>query len=387
MAIIKVENNLTDDAQKTYLAVGQAIGVGTLYVKNTNGFNGSWAVQVGETGKDRSEIVIGTGISGTNIILSGTTLYDHPADTPVYSIKWNQVIFQKSTTGTAGTATAITNGTIAIQPDDYDPADQKSYTRFDDTAGTSTDAYRSVFRASTLNSNSSQSDWFVPSGATFYSLASLTNRVREKLWDSNFITKDSIIYNWINEFKDEMSNLLISTNESYAMGTVDVGFGTAGLGTVTTTDFNQIRRLEVTYNGNDYFLSGRMDIKDYLPDQQFSSVHPYHAWRGDTIFQIKPEEQGGTARIYFYRFGTTMVNSTDELPLPMRSYTKAFIDYSLSQAYFKDGKLNESRTLTNEVEKAKLKFQAEVSARDKSGPRYIDIVDAISGEDHLEGSK
>src|SRR3990167_6036923 len=104
MAILKVENNLTNDAQRTYLAVNQAVGVGTLYVKNTNGFNGSWAIQVGDTGKEHSAIVIGTNNSGTSAILNGTTLFAPPADTPIYAIKWNQVVFEKSTTGTTGTA-------------------------------------------------------------------------------------------------------------------------------------------------------------------------------------------------------------------------------------------------------------------------------------------
>ena len=383
MAILKVENNLTNDAQRTYSAVNQAVGVGTLYVKNTNGFNGSWGIQVGDTGKEHAEIVVGTNNSGTSAILNGTTLFDHPADTPIYAIKWNQVVFEKSTTGTTGTATPITGGTVTIQPDNYNYKDSSSYTTFDDTAGVSSDAYRTRFRNSTLGSQTAQSDWFVPSGATFYSLQSLTDRVRDKLWNSSFIKDDLTIHNWINEWKDMLTNSIISINEDYALGTVDVAFdGTDGYGTITTTDFSQVRRLWVTYDSSNFYQSTKMNINDFLPDQQFSSVHPYHAWLGNTTFQIRPEESGGTARIVFYRFGTTMVNSTDELPQPMRSYTDSFVNYALAQALFKDNtKLQEYRDKITEANNSKAEFTLNSVPRDKSGPTYVDIVEDISGED------
>ena len=63
-------------------------------------------------------------------------------------------------------------------------------------------------------------------------------------------------------------------------------------------------------------------------DEQFNSTRPFHNWMGDTIFQVKPEESGGTARIAFYRLGTTMVNDTDELPNYMRGYTDGFVEYN-----------------------------------------------------------
>ena len=383
MAFIKVENPRTDNVPKTNLAVGQAAVVGTIYLKNVNGFQANWGIQIGDLGQDQSEIVLANASapSGTQIVLAANTVYEHPADTPVYAIKWNQVVFEKSSAGTAGTATPMTDGTLTITPDTWDFSNQVSFTQFDDTSAASTDAYRTRFRNSALAVQTDQSNWLTPTGFTFYSLARIRDRVKDKMWNSSFVSSEQID-DWVNEWKDEMVNALVSVNEDYALGTVDVGFGTDGLGTVTTADFKDVRRVWITTNGADYYQSTKMNINDFLPDQVFSSVHPYHAWQGDTILQVKPSDTAGTARLVFYRFGTTMVNDTDELPQPLKPYTKSFVDYPLAQAYLKDGKRQEYQDKLNEAFAARGNFVSEISGRDKSGPRYMDIVEATSGDDN-----
>jgi len=373
MSMIQVENPRTDNIPKTYLAVNQAATVGTLYVDNTTGFSANWAVQVGETNEEQSEVIlIGAGApSGTKIVLAADTAFEHPADTPVYAIKWNQVVFEKSATGTAGTAAAITNGTVTIQPD-------QDYTQFDDTSSASTDAYRTRFRNSALVTQTSESDWMTPAGPTFYSQASIRNRIKDKVWNADYLT-DDMVNDWINEWKDIMSNSVISVNEDYALGTVDVGFGTAGLGTITTTDFSQVRRVWVTGDGVDWYQSNKMNINDFQPDEIFVSTHPYHAWQGDTVFQVKPDGSAGTARLTFYRFGTTMVNDTDELPQPMRSYTDSFVSYGEAQALKKDKNPDWKNVLAT-ANVGKQDFVSKLAPRDKSGPRYIDLTEHITGD-------
>jgi len=372
--VIPSRNLLHEDAPKTYLASAVAAATTIYPVRNTSGFTTGWAVQLGEAGHESTEVLIGT-VTNVGTITGGASNYAHPADTPVYDIKFNQVVFERSATGTAGTASPLTDGTITYAAD-------RDITQFDDTSGTPTHAWRTYFRNSVLAVNSIESDWITSSGFTFYSLAKLRERVKEKLWSSNYLT-DPVINNWINEWKDEMVTAAISTNEDYSMGTVDVGFGTAGLGTVTTADFSQIRRFEVTYNGNDFYLSTRKTSNDFLPNQNFLSTHPYHNWRGDTIFQVRPAENGGTARISFYRFGTTMVNDTDELPLPLRAYTKSFVDYVLGQAYLKDNKADYFEKMMIVANGAKNVFLNQITNRDKSGPQVIDLVEAITGDDEV----
>jgi len=384
MSVIKVENPRVDIIPKTNLAVSQASGVGTIYLNNVNGFQANWGIQIGNYGQDQAEIVLANAStpSGTQIVLAANTVYEHPADTPVYAIKWNQVVFEKSTAGTSGTATPMTDGTITIQPDNWDYSDEVSFTQFDDTSAASTDAYRSRFRNSAAAIQTDQSDWITPTGFTFYSLAKLRDRVKGKLWNSTFVTDDQI-NDWLNEWKDEMVTSLITVNQDYALGTVDVGFGTAGLGTVTTVDFKDVRRVWITTDSSNYYQSTKMNINDFLPSQTFSSTHPYHAWQGDNIMQIKPDGNTGTARLVFYRFGTTMVNDTDELPQPLKPYTRSFVDFALAHAFLKDRKNTEYRDKMAEAFGAKSNFIAEVSGRDKSGVGYIDVVEPISSEDRL----
>ena len=373
--IVRQANNLTIDAPKTYLANAEAAGTTVYRVKNTTGLTNGWAVQLGETGQDRSEVILGT---NTNVgtITGAASDFEHPADLPVYFIKYNQVVFQRSTTGTAGTAAPITNGTIEISAD-------SPYTIFDDTSGSVSYAYKTYFRNSTLAVNSTESDWIVIA-PTFYSLSVLRDRVKSKLWNSEFVT-DNTIDDWINEWKDEMTNALVSVNEDYAIGTVGVGFGTNGLGTVTTTDFKQPRKMEITYDGGvTYTLSTKQHLNEFDPNQTYLSSHPYHNWQGDNVFKVQPADSGGTAVVYFYRLGTPMVNDTDELPFPMRGYTKSFVDYGLGQAYQKEGnKPSEAQAKFNEANLQKQMFVNQSTPRDKSSTEMVELVENVSSEEDL----
>ena len=194
--IVRNLNDLDTNASPTYLANDEVAGTTVIRAKNTTGFTNGWAIQIGKTGEDRTEVVLGT-VTNVGTFSVATLDFDHSKDTPLFPIKYNQVVFEKSTAGTAGTATPITNGTIEYQADAFDQQTGQSYTLFDDTNGTTTDAYKTYFRNSTLAVNSTESDWITSAGFTFYSLGKIRSRVREKLWDSNFAA-DGEIDNWIN---------------------------------------------------------------------------------------------------------------------------------------------------------------------------------------------
>lgn len=373
--IIKSRNLLHVGAQKTRTTHLEAAGTNVLRWENPNAFTASWAVQVGETGEEQTEVVLlGTAVvAGTAGTTTANTLYEHPADTPLYAIKYNQVVFERSTDGTAGTAAPMTSGTITYQPD-------HEFTQFDDTSGSTTYAYKTLFRNSVLAVNTTESDWITSAGFSFYSLANMRQQIKDRLWDADYIKDDKVIDNWINEWRYEMVNTLVSLNEDYALGTVGVGFGTAGLGTVTTADFKHPRRVWVTYNGTDKFQSTKMSVNDFRPDETFSSSHPYHYWEGNTVIGIRPPESGGTAEITFYRLGTTMVNDTDELALPLHGYTKSFVDYGEAMALKKDGK-QDWKDVLSLAQVGKAQFVTQMTPRDVSGPQTVDLVEYTSGED------
>lgn len=371
MTIIKTENLLHEGAQNTHLVSPVSIGATTSPVENTNGLNTSWAVQIGKTGGERTEVVIGTPASGTSIT-HPALVHDHPADTEIFFIKYDKVVFERSTDGITGTASPMTNGTVTYQAD-------SQFTQFDDTTASSAYGYRTYFRNSILTVNSTESDWQTFAGDSFYSLAGIRKRVKQRLWSSSYLD-DETIDNLVNEWKFEMVNELTSINEDYSLGTVSIPFSSDGLGTITTEDFSQPRRVWVTFDGTNQYQSTKMDINQYTPDDVFTASNPHHAFLGDNIIQFQPKT-AGTAEIAFYRFGTTMVNDTDELPLPMRPYTKSFVDYVEAIALMKDGKQSEYRDKLTEAVAGKRNFVSKLSPRDKSGPTTIEIVEATSGED------
>ena len=381
--IVRAENQvLIEGAPKTYLSNLEAAGTNILRLKNSAGFGSDWGIQIGEIGDETAEVRLLSGTpSGTQGTITAVTLFEHPADTPVYGVKWNQVVFKRSITGTSGVATILTNGTVTITPDNWDQAKQKSYTTFDDADGSVSYTYKTFFRNSALPLTSTDSDWITVT-PDFYSLAILRNRVKEKLWNSTFVTDDAI-NSWINEWRDEMNNALISVNEDYAIGTVDVPFGSSGLGTVTTGDFREPKRIEITYNGSDFFLSTKRALNEYYPSEVVNSAHPYHNWQGNNVIHVMPSDEAGTARIWFYRAGTPMVNDTDTLDLPMRAYTNSFVNYALGMAYQKDGKAAQAQLKIQDANNQKEMFLRQMAPRDKSSQTYIRLTEVTSGDDGM----
>jgi len=368
---------LDQSAALSYLSTGEAVGAATLKVKNINAFYASWGIQVGKTGEEKAEVVIMSTAtpSGTSLALDGTTRFDHPADSPVYAIKYNQVIFKRSTAGTSGTATAMTDGTVTITPD-------SDYTIFDDTSGSSTYAYQAAYYNSVTTETSADSDWMTTAGYTFYSLAKIRERIKNKLISANYIKDDLTIDNWVNEWLEKMTNTAIDVNKDYAIGTVDIAYsGTAELGTITETDFKEVRKVWFTADGTNWYQATKMDLNDFQPNTTFSETHPYFFYQGDNVIGRKPNETSGTVRVYYYKTNAILANDTDELPVAMRNYTKSFVDYSLGQAYHLDNKIDQGNLFTSSALGELTQFRTEISPRHKTGPQYIDIVASTDADD------
>ena len=325
--IIKGLNPATDSVVTTGFSVGEAAAVGTLRVKNISGFTASWAIQLGKTGEEQSEIrvISASAPSGTALVVTSNTTFEHPVDTPIYAIKYDQLIFKRNTAGTTGTATPLTNGTIYMTPDQL-------FTQFDDTSGAATFGYKIQYRNSVTGSVSTESDWLTPEGYSFYSLGKIIERVKDKLYSPQFIKSDDVIISWVNEWKEMMDNAAVDVNKDYSLGTTTVAFsGTAELGTVTATDYKDMRRVWFTSDGQSYFAATKMDSNEYDPNQTFSQTHPYFYMQGDNVMGRKPSTESGTASILYYKFNDVLVDYTDELPTVQKNYTKAYVDYCISE--------------------------------------------------------
>ena len=83
--IVQSQNSLTNEpwvpiTRSTHLEVA---GTSVLRWENPNGFAASWAIQVGDTGEEQSEVLLlsTSTPSGTAGTTTANSLYEHPADT------------------------------------------------------------------------------------------------------------------------------------------------------------------------------------------------------------------------------------------------------------------------------------------------------------------
>lgn len=377
--IISVTNLLDSlpTTQYSYLTANVNTAGTSFPVRNINPFVASHAIQIGKTGEARSEIlVLGTAAPASGTINTTTAgVYSHALDSLVFDIHYDKVIFKRSTGGTAGTASAI--ATVTITPN-------STFTEYNDAAGAATYAYKTAFYNSVTTDTSSDSDWFVPGGPTFYSLQSMRNRVKDRLYNSNFLKDDAVVDDWINEWLEELNTAAIKVNKDYLMGTTSFSVGTAGLGTVAVTDFMYPRKIEVTWDGVNWTQTSQININSFSDSDVFSSDDPKHSWTGDTTLQFLPNGSLGTARMTYSRGEPILNSDSDELPYPMRRYTRSFINYALACAYENNQNEEWADRNSGKAKAIKMDFIAEITPRDQTGPHAIEITEELSANDGFD---
>lgn len=378
--IINLTNSLTQQQgiQQTYLSGTIGAGATTAPVKNISGFNSQWAVQIGQTGEETAEVLVLSGApSGTILPFGasagnpgGTVKFAHSLDTPIYQVHYDQLVLFRSTAGTVGPFSAY--ATVSIQPDNQ-------YTQYDDTTGLSTYAYYAQYYNSVTGDLSGTSSIFLPGGPTYYSLAKLRQRIKDKLYSAGYIRDDSLITDWVNEYYEDMTNAAIKVNQGYLMGTAAYSFGTAGLGTITDSFFKQAIKAEVTYDGQFYIPSAEIPFYDFSEDDYFSPSSPKHTWTGENTFEILPHNQAGTVKFTYSKRFTPLVNDSDELTQTLKAYTTACVEYCLSVAYGLDQKDAESQQHYQMYQQMKASFISDVTPRDLTSIKTISLQEGISG--------
>ncbi len=375
--IIRVTNNLTEGVPVTFLSGVMGTGTAVIPWRSANGFSPSWAVQLGETGEEQSEIlVLGTAaVANAAGTATGNSIFFHAVDTPVYAIKYDKVVFKCSTSGTAGTATAITAGTTSVDAGN-------NFTQFDHTAGLSTYAYKSAWYNSVLDVSTSDSDWMTSAGLQAYSLGKIRDRIKGKL-PSALIVKDEAVNDWINEWMEKMTNTIVDVNQDYSIGTADIGFsGTAQEGTITSEDFKYVRRAWYTEDSSTWYQMTKQEYTDFFPEEDFQETHPYFYMRGDEVIGRNPHANSGTIRLSYYKLNATLDSDGDLLPPSMRGYTESFVKWGLAQAYRMDKMIKEATDLEALAEIDRVRLKSEIAPRHKSGPSYIKIVEDW-GDDNI----
>lgn len=379
--ILSVTNNLTKEPStvRTFLSTAITSGGTTIPVKNINSFQDQWAVQIGETGESQAEIQVISGTpSGTALNTSGTFLYNHNIDTPIYQLHYDKIIWLRSTSGTTGTPSAI--ATTAITPN-------LAYTEYNDASGAATYAYQVQYYNSVSGDTSGTSSWFTPGGPSFYSLQKLRQRAQDALYSANYIRNDTIVNDWINEWLEIMTNGAIKVNQGYSVGTAQYAFSPAtgnpaqSLVTITDSLFKQAYKVEVTTDGVHWINSREIPNSQWSNGDYFSSLDPRHYWFGDNVLGILPNTVSGTVQVTYGKRTTPLSNDSDELPQSMKAYTTGCIEYVLYRAF----DLDQKQSLADDHYQKFILYQnafiAEITPRDQSSEKYINILDSLSGMD------
>lgn len=368
--LIQARNIQAFFAQKTYLTTSVSIGDTNLPVMNNNGAVSSWAFQVGDTGSEKAEIgTISAVGGGGGSVTVGSLRFNHAENTPVYWMKYNKLIIKRSTTGTAGTASALTNGTIPITPD-------SEYTQYDDTSGSTDYAYKTAYYNDALTATSPDSDWITPGGFPFYSLARIRDRARKRM--KRKITDDELLDDWMNEWREELVLAAISVNKDYAMGTTDITFSVNQTeGTITVSDFYQPRLVEWISPSGTHPMN-HIPFNQYNPNELWTDTDPIFYLRGDNIIGREPLASAGTVRVHYYSIGSQFENDSDELPYSLRPYTRSFIDYMCSnEADLDGGRDAEAALKLQRAEQGKARLISQLSSRNKSGNSQVRIVEGV----------
>jgi hypothetical protein len=182
--LLKAYNRiLTKDREKTYLTTAASAADTTLTVSDTDlapagTSSNTWAdndyMIVGEPGNEKTNIMqmAAAVTSATSLTIdregsAGGLRHDHPINTPVYRILFNQVQFLHSSTNDTGTASVL--ATINLQPDD-------EFTRYEDTSNTTGYGF-ARFKNATTNAYSSYSD-----GVNYEESGDSSSRDPKTLW-------------------------------------------------------------------------------------------------------------------------------------------------------------------------------------------------------------
>lgn len=327
---IRIKNTLTESTPLTHTVAQTAAGATALLVKNTNDFQVDYYVQVGQTNEERSEIVlVTTGIAGGTVPVLATR-FPHPSDTPAFSIKYNQIVIKRSTTGTAGTAAAI--GTISITPD-------HPYSQYEDTASQPGYAYKTCFRNGQLGVNSGDSAWITTEGFNPYSRGGIRHAVRRRIRNIPGIEDDDINL-FVNEYMEMMRSAAVQVNDDYGLGTYNLPIG-AGTQEYVIEDSAYKTPVRVWLIGSGTVAASPIFVSDIDPSDNYAQYvwNPRFYLPGDNaIGFVPPIQESGTAQI-IYNALDSRLNSDDQLlPRPMWPYVTGFIDYATSMVYRQDGK-------------------------------------------------
>jgi hypothetical protein len=272
--LIPVYNPTVDDLERSFLSSGISAGVISLTIDNNTNYAINDRIMIGELGREKTEVVTVTGaVSAGTTLTVGATLFPHEAGAPVTRLRYDQVKFYRSTTGSTGTYSLLT--TINL---DVDTADL--LTKYDDTTGLSTYYYKVSFYNSVSTLESALSDPIAGSGYSRNTVGFMIDEILREVADKQetFVDRTEVL-GWFNEVNDD---LLTRVKKPYsflhtrtAVGRTAQNASGAGAYLSFPTDMWKFDRLD--YNFVDTTVTPNTSITytvRMLPPEEFRNRFP-----------------------------------------------------------------------------------------------------------------
>lgn len=364
--IITAYNPSTDNLEKTYLASAYPAGTTSILVRNNQGFANTNLIMIGEMGREKTEIVAITGAVtlGTAITI-GATKYPHSADDPVYLLKYDQIKFYRSTTGSGGSYSIL--ATVAMDVDNAERA-----TLYDDVAGLTTYYYKVTFYNSVGAIESGFSDPMAGTGYSRLQIGSLVNEFLTEVDDlqQNYITVPQVL-GLLNECNDDLST---QSRRPYRFLRTSVPLDiTAATSRITLPISNilKVDRLKYTYN---LLGTNRTDNIDLISIQEMEYLkYDNLMLTSDEMFKAAIDEttnelvlyptptttQLASLRLYYWKNFTTIDSLGDTLETPTPRIYKLFLmgRFFRKRAVKEDAFLKQSDRYINDYNAEIVKMQ------------------------------
>jgi len=199
--IIKIDNPILSDNEKTWLTQAVADGTTALTVKSNEGFSADDYIVIGEVGEEESEAVKISSTTGDHTItLAVAVKHGHTQGTPIYFTRWDKYSLEVKPTG--GDYSAVAGMPVDIEWDSE--FSEHIY------SGATTDSYRFRFYNSQTAAYSSYSPIVAGTGYTRKSARYMTNNVLKIANDpdAKVLNRDEIRYqfNAAQDYVSAMNN-------------------------------------------------------------------------------------------------------------------------------------------------------------------------------------
>ena len=292
-------------------------------------------VLLGEFGSETSEVVqIGAGGVSVNTLTVGATLYSHPIDTKVTILKYNKVVFYRTTTATFVRSDA---NRLTVMPG-LDIQCDSSFTKYYDVTNSTGFGWFEFYNVATTkytaNSNVIKYAGFSENSVKkiLDNFFSLLNNKEQKLIDNSDALR------WLNESYVVSMNELNLVNEEYAVPAEWSFTVSSSSDREQALEDDFFSLISVTdSDGEDVPFISLADVPNW--DDEASSTSVRYFLRGNYIGISPVPSSSTTYYVYYKKSAETLDSYDDDINLPSKNYY-FLVDGMLARAASKLEKSN-----------------------------------------------